>query len=299
MKKLLTISFLVLAPNLAHAHAIVGDRVFPATMEIDDPDVEDELTLPQVESFKEHQDDGSNAWVTTYSTEYSKRITQNFGLSVDAAYINQSKGAGGGDGFDNFGGSAKYVFIRNAPHEFMASIGVDAEIGNTGSRLVGADRFDTITPQVFFGKGMGDLPDSADYVKPFAITGQIGAGFPTKLQSDGQQNPTTFNYGFSLQYSLPYLQQHVKDIGLEAPFINIIPLVEVNMQTPVAHNNGSNATTGTINPGFIWEGTTSQIGLEAELPVNNASGHGVGVVAQYHLFFDDIFSTSIGKPIFN
>ena len=41
-----------------------------------------------------------------------------------------------------------------------------------------------------------------------------------------------------------------------------------------------------------------QIGVEALVPINRASGSGVGVVAQLHLYLDDIFPTTIGRPLF-
>jgi hypothetical protein len=66
-------------------------------------------------------------------------------------------------------------------------------------------------------------------------------------------NPNTLQWGLALEYSLIYLQQHVKDIGLKAPFNHLIPLVEFSMSTPL--NRGVNElTTGTINPGVIWSG---------------------------------------------
>jgi hypothetical protein len=41
-------------------------------------------------------------------------------------------------------------------------------------------------------------------------------------------------------------------------------------------------TTGTINPGVIYVGGTYQIGLEAIIAVNGASGNGIGVLGQLH-----------------
>jgi len=41
-----------------------------------------------------------------------------------------------------------------------------------------------------------------------------------------------------------------------------------------------------------------KVSLEAILPVNRASGDGLGVIAALHLHFDDIFPHSLGKPIF-
>ncbi len=43
---------------------------------------------------------------------------------------------------------------------------------------------------------------------------------------------------------------------------------------------------------------TWQFALEAVVPMNSASGRGVGVVGELHFFFDDIFPDSLGKPIF-
>jgi hypothetical protein len=76
---------------------------------------------------------------------------------------------------------------------------------------------------------------------------------------DRELNPEVFNWGFSTQYSLPYLQSFVRDIGLPAPFNRMIPLVELALQTPL---NGPRAgyTTGTVNPGIIWFGATSSSG---------------------------------------
>jgi len=40
------------------------------------------------------------------------------------------------------------------------------------------------------------------------------------------------------------------------------------------------------------------LGLEAIVPVNRRSGHGVGAVAQLHFFLDDIFPRTFGRPLF-
>jgi hypothetical protein len=70
------------------------------------------------------------------------------------------------------------------------------------------------------------------------------------------------------------------------------------MSTPVANNFGNSfLSTGTINPGVIWVGSYFQVGLEAQVPVNSASGHGIGVIGQLHLYLDDMFPKTIGRPL--
>jgi hypothetical protein len=133
-----------------------------------------------------------------------------------------------------------------------------------------------------------------------ALTGQIGYQIPTTSfdVSQGTFIPQVFVYGASLQYSMPYLKSEVKD--LQPPdFINhLIPIVETRLATPVANNSGNSfLTTGTVNPGVIWVGSYFQVGLEAVIPVNGASGRGVGFLGQLHLYLDDIFPTTYGQPL--
>jgi hypothetical protein len=57
-------------------------------------------------------------------------------------------------------------------------------------------------------------------------------------------------------------------------------------------------TVGTVRPGIIWAGQHVQIGAEAIIPVNRASGHGFGGMVQLHFYLDDIFPNSLGRPVF-
>jgi hypothetical protein len=276
-------SLALLLAAQAHAHAIAGDRVFPATMAIDDPGVGDEADI-QYGHVRVPGDDGDQS-INTFSVEYDKLITSRLALSVGGSYVMQNNPTA--RGFDNVEVGLKYLLYVNDTHEFMTSIGVGAELGGTGSHAI-ADSHSTISPTLYVGKGMGDLPDSLAWLKPVAITAEVGPSFTT-----GAGQPNAFNYGFSFQYSLPYLEQHVHALGLPQPFANLIPIVEL----PLSHSQGQ--TTGTVNPGFIWINRYGQFGIEAQIPINRASGSHLGVLVQAHLFFDDIAPNSIGKPLFN
>jgi hypothetical protein len=82
-------------------------------------------------------------------------------------------------------------------------------------------------------------------------------------------------------------------------FINhLIPIVEAQFTAPVENNFGNQfVITGTVNPGVIWVGSYFQVGLEAIVPINHASGTSVGAIGQLHFYLDDIFPNSIGKPL--
>ncbi|RQH06559.1 hypothetical protein [Paraburkholderia dinghuensis] len=281
-----TLSFaataLLLASSPATAHAVAGDRVFPSTMAVDDPGVGDEANFEY--GHQRVPGDNGDQSINTFSFEYDKLITSRLALSVDGAYVMQNNPTA--RGFDNFGVGLKYLLYVNAPHEFMTSVGVHAELGGTGSRAI-ANSFSAISPTLFVGKGMGDLPDSLAYLRPVAITAEAGPSLTT-----GAGQPNSFDYGFTVQYSLPYLQQQVHDFGLPQPLSNIVPVVEF----PLSRSQGQ--TTGTINPGFIWINRYGQFGVEAQIPINSASGSHVGILVQAHLFFDDIAPKTLGKPLF-
>ena len=289
-----------LSSHAAWAHGTAGDRFFPATLVIEDPAVADELTLPQISAFKEAG--GHHAhWETEREFEASKRITQNWGISVEGGY----KDSRHGHGYDNIGLSTKYQFYKNDAHEVLLSAGLDWDIGGSGEKAV-AERYSTYTPTLFFGKGMGDLPDSVPYLKPFAVTGSLGLALADQAHKDTldsfgnldrEDHPDNLKWGFTLQYNLPYLQEHVKNIGLPKPFDRVIPVVEFAFENEL-NRGGSRKTKGTINPGFIWSGESTQFGIEAILPLNSESGSDVGVIAQMHFYLDDIFPAIIGKPLF-
>src|SRR5205823_3910707 len=171
-----------LGASEASAHCFVGGRFFPATLNVDDPCVADELSLPTVSVFKNSDD--PSAREIDISGEFSKRITENFGISIGETWTHLSPPGGpNASGFQNLETSFKYQFLRDAQHELGMSAGVEVEWGHTGAAQVGAERFSTITPTLFFGKGFGDLPDSAGWVRAFALTGQIGYAIPSSAST--------------------------------------------------------------------------------------------------------------------
>jgi hypothetical protein len=303
---------IALVPSIeAGAHEIVGNRFFPATLAIDDPGVNDELAFPTV-SVTRTGDDPS-ARQLDISGEFSKRITEDFAISVAPTWTRlfAPGGPNGAEanGFQNLETMFKYRLYKNPEHEFVVSVGLGIEWGGSGSPDVGAERFTTYTPTLFFGKGLGDLPDTVGWARPFAITGVVGYAIPATSSTtifnpdtgdvDVDFHPRVLQWGASLQYSMPYLKSSVIDLQLPDFINHLIPIVEASFQTPIANTlTSGTVTTGTINPGVIWVGNYFQVGVEAVIPINRQSGTGVGVLAQLHLYLDDIDPRGLGKPIF-
>lgn len=266
---------LAIAPQ-AHAHGFAGNRFFPGTIAVEDPAVADELALPTISS-----QDGE----TEYEIEWGKRITPNFGIAFGGAYVDGQDA----QGWSNLVTGLKYQFLTDAESETILSAGLEVEWGGTGDHSVAEDTT-TVVPTFYFGHGFGRA--SAEWARPFAVTGSLGYAMPANHQDE---TPDVVEAGFTLQYSLPYLSAHVRDHGWPDWVNQLTPLVEVAVERPTSGDEG---LTGTINPGILWTGRHVQLGAEAMIPINDESGDDVGFRLQLHVFVDDLFAHSLGRPLF-
>lgn len=296
----LALSFTAISLSEAAAHCFVGARFFPATLATDDPCVADEMSLPTV--AYSHTGDANSAPEWDVSAELSKRITDDLGISIGEGWT-QIRPTGGPTlaGFSDLETTLQYQLLKNDEHELALLLGLIVDWGGTGASNSGLGTpYSLYTPTFYFGKGFGDLPDNAGWLRAFALTGQVGYQIPTTSYqvAQGAYVPQALVYGVSLQYSMPYLKSEIEDFQLPDFINHLIPIVEAQFATPVANNIGNSfVTTGTINPGVIWVGSYFQVGLEAQVPVNRASGTGIGVLGQLHLYLDDMFPTTIGQPL--
>jgi len=296
----LVLLFVALPYSAAFAHCFVGARFFPATLAIDDPCVADELSLPTVSWFQNGAVPSASEW--DVSAEISKRITDDLGISIGDVW-SQITPPGGPKmaGFGDLETTLQYQLMKNDEHETAMLLGLIADWGGTGAINSGIGTpYSLLTPTYYFGKGFGDLPDDAGWLRAFAVTGQVGYQFPTTSYEVAQNIyiPQNLVYGFSLQYSMTYLKSEIKDYQLPDFINHLIPIVEAQFSTPAANNYGNSpVTTGTVNPGVIYVSSYYQVGLEAQIPVNRASGTGVGFLGQLHLYLDDMFPHTIGQPL--
>src|SRR5262249_33463872 len=108
-----------------------------------------------------------------------------------------------------------------------------------------------------FRKGLRRPVGKHELGAAVAITGQFGYSVPgvskvvtatvdfdtLEQDIDTEYIPRVFNWGATLQYSMPYLKSAVVDLGLP-DFINrLIPIVEASFQTPFSNTE----TSGKVN----------------------------------------------------
>ena len=82
----LALLLIALSAAEAFAHCFVGPRFFPATLATDDPCVADEMSLPTVAWSKTGDVPAATEW--DISVELSKRITEDFGISISDTWSN-------------------------------------------------------------------------------------------------------------------------------------------------------------------------------------------------------------------
>ena len=211
------------------------------------------------------------------------------------------------NGWNNLVVTLKYKPYVNPQHEFMLSVGVQQEFARTGANgsngaTLGNTDSDITSPTIYFGKGFGDLPIGA--LRPLALTGELAYNFANvRLQEDqfgnalNNGNPNTWTGGLSLQYSMRYLSSQVKDYGLP-DFVNkLTPVAEMTWSSAATSPSNGVPTTYLFGFGVNYTATTYAVTVEALVPGNRATGTHAGFIAQFHLYFDDLFSNSLGTPI--
>jgi hypothetical protein len=296
----------------AWAHGFAGPHMFISTLLIDDPNVADEASLPTFSYLPQPADGGSAPGLYGLDFEFDKRITENFGFSIADGYQwLRTPGVGTANGWQNLELGLKYKIYVNPEHEFMLSLGVFREFGRTGATgvsgaVLDVDQTSSTTPTIFWGKGFGDLP--IGLLRPLALTGTLGysiadqklkvTGFDPDTGNPLFNNGTSnlWTGGLSLQYSLRYLQGQVKDFGWPEFVNRLTPVVEVAWSSPASRPNQT-STQYLFGIGINYTAQAYAVSVEALIPGNRQTGSHLGVIAQFHLYFDDLLPNSLGKPI--
>jgi len=277
--------------NVSFAHAGAGDREFPATILTDDPAVKDEMSLPAVVYLRNKGSAGSGQNDETDTNfELDRRLTENLGIAVSTGYtwLRQSDGTRL-SGTQQINTTLKYQYVVNPEHEFVSSIGITRIWGNSGSKAI-ADRYGSTEPTFYFGKGLGDLP--VGVLRALAITGTVGLNLPDR----GATDKRTLDFGFAIEYSIPYLQDQVQDYGLPVWLSRLVPVIEITNSRPA--DGSSQPATGTIAPGLIYSAKNWQLGAEILLPGTSHTRTDKGVQLQLHFFLDRLSPGVFGKPVF-
>ena len=292
--------------SAATAHGIAGNRLFPGTLSFDDPAVSDEFALTPSWVSKQAAD-GSAVTDKGVGWQFMRLLLPNLAAVVNSGFIHRDWPQLQRNGFDGTTVSLKGQLYESDPHEVLLSAEMSWGIGGSGSSAVGAIEPNIFQPALYFGKGFGDLPDRFEWLRPFALTGELAIEIPavsrstilgansasSALVSMPHENVPILHWGFSIQYSTYYLtSRFTGGPPKQEPLNQFVPIVEFAFDSPRGQGTIAN-----MSPGVAYVATTWQLAVEAVLPLNAASGHGVGVRAQLLLFLDDLAPSLFGKPL--
>jgi hypothetical protein len=167
----------------AEAHGIAGNRYFPGTLTFDDPAVADELILPNFSSLA-HANGNGNVVDNIFAGAFTRLLTDKLAVSVDSSWVQRNRTSlpqQAGFGLTSL--SLKGQVFEDDPHEALVAASISWGIGRLGNKAVGAGGPSALQPGVFFGKGLGDLPDRMAWLRPFGVAGAVTAEFPISRTS--------------------------------------------------------------------------------------------------------------------
>lgn len=280
----------VAVPTAAFAHGVVGDYVFLEPLIAEDPTPANEFDIAQPSWNK--TSDGHN-FSLGYSLEKVLYQDEDFvprlsvGLS-NAWHYQWPKNAPDQHGFDDLEMFAKWALLVSPKHEFLLSAAALLQVP-TGTPGVEEQSHTSLGPLFLWEKGMGDLPNwtALKYLRPFGFQGDVGY-----LPALGGHTSHLMFADQVVEYSLPYLSNSVRDIGLKPPFRNLYLFTEFNYSQLITGPSRMTFPSIVATPGIAYVGYHFELSVGTQLALNQAAvaNTHAAAIALLDIFYDSIFT---------
>jgi hypothetical protein len=287
----------ILAPASARAHGTVGDYTFLEPLVADDANPKNEFDIMRPSWY---QTDDGRAFAISFSLEkvLLKDSDGNGLVSLETGSEWDALSPRHGPyvtGFNSMELLLKWAFWTIPEHEFRLSIGAKF-IPPTGNPTVQDQNHTQLGPELLWAKGWGDLPNWSliRYLRPFGFQGDFG--YTPALGGSTYHEMFADNV---VEYSLPYLSNNVRDIGLQWPLRNMYLFNEFNYDQLITGPSGETFPQIRITPGLAFMNTYVELAVGTQFPLNNAtvSGNHAAVLGLLDLFIDDIFPWTRWTPL--
>jgi hypothetical protein len=171
------------------------------------------------------------------------------------------------NGFGDLEVLGKYAFFASAEHEARLAMGLDTFLP-TGTPDTGNSTHTYVGPILMWAKGMGDIPGDgwARYLRPFAFEGDFEYLFKT-----GGDTADDVAVDVIAEYSIPYLSDHVRDLGLPRIIRNLAPFAEFSYDQVVVARRGGTQPDLRLLPGLAYVTDEYQFSLASSFALNQAS----------------------------
>ena len=284
----LAAGLLLWRPPALLAHGVVGDYIFLEPIVTQDPTPANELDILQP-SWVRSSD--ANTYSLGSSFEKVLWLDSNdmprfsAGAGSSWSYVSPYHGRSI-NGLDDLTMFAKYAFFYSLQHEFLMSFALQLQVP-IGDHDIQEENHTSLGPVFLWEKGLGDLPNRSviKYLRPLGI--QSDFGYTPALSGH------TEHHMFSdavIEYSLPYLSNSVKDIGLPETLRNLFLFNEINYDQLITGPAGETFPTLLATPGVAYVSYHFELAVATQFALNNASrpGNHAAVLGLLDLFYDSL-----------
>jgi hypothetical protein len=275
--------------SAAYAHGVVGDYVFLEPLVTEDPTPANELDILSPSWVK--SSDG-NDYSIGFSGEKILWIDDNymprFSIAAGTAWHHVSPFEGQShQGVENPEVAAKFAFYYSQRHEFLTSIELSADIP-VGNKDIRDQSHTSLGPVLLFEKGLGDLPNLPllKFLRPLGLQANVGY-----LPALGGRTSHDLFANAVIEYSIPYLSNNVKDIGLRWPFRNLYLFTEFNYDQLIRGPSGETFPSILATPGIAYVSYHYELSIGTQLALNSASvpGNHAAILGLLDIFYDSFF----------
>jgi hypothetical protein len=187
---------------------------------------------------------------------------------------------------------SRCTLYEAAEHELALGAAIDAFFP-IGTPLKGGPTRVKLGPDLLWDKGMGDLPASMRYLRPFSLQGESGF----LMEVSGANRGTAFTNA-ALAYSLDYLSRYVHDFGLPPPLRQLVPFLELNYIETVRGNRGRTMPDFRLSPGIAYVNDYFEMAAGTQIALTRAAQNNdeASAVVLVALFLDELVPTIKWTP---
>jgi hypothetical protein len=257
------------SPDVAYAHGVVGNRTFLSPIVGNDAFPDNALSLTSRRSdyafsllpaLEKQLSDSSSLLLTGGWDELEPKLSPDTSGPRDlSVYFRQSA----------------YVSIS---HELEFTVSPFVVVP-TGDRRIADEGFTHLGGELLLGKGLGDLPDrgALKRLRPLAIQAEVG--YAGRIQ--GPANSDVFA-NLEVEYSLGYLDRFVEPIGIDRPWVDLVPYTEFDYSQSLIASRLTTLPDFRLTPGLAYLGDYCEVSVGAQVALNGAaqSGDRVAVIGR-------------------
>lgn len=306
MRRLCALLSLIVSamPARVFAHGTVGDYTFlePMVAEDANPKNEFDILRPQYLWTREGRQFSLGFSLEKVlinapeDTAFWPADSPLVSLEIGSGWSHLSpRGEAALSGFEGLELFPKWAFLTVPEHQLRLSLAA-ALVLPTGSPSTEEQNHTLLGPVLLWAKGWGDLPNRGllKYLRPFGFQGDVG--YVPALGGAAWHEMFADNV---IEYSLPYLSNHVKDIGLRWPLRNLYVYTEFNYEQLITGPPGEPFPEILITPGIAFMGRYLQLSVATRFALNRASvrDNQATLIGLVDLFIDDILPWANWTPM--